>query len=237
MGKGARHWSLLEGHRQAARAGNLASAGGQNGYNSRGASGGRTVFQLRTTPHPAARESSMDNHSSNAEQDAEFVRNFALVLLLLAAIGIVIYFLANKVNAGYQATLNTSNAVAERVAPVGQVNTSGATVATGGDAEKAAALAATPAAATAAAAPADKGKATYDAGCFACHAVGAGGAPKVGDAAAWADRIAQGNDTLYAHAINGYQGKAGMMPPKGGRPDLADDDVKAAVDYMVTNSK
>ena len=178
----------------------------------------------------------MDNHSSNAEQDAEFVRNFALVLVFLAAIGIVVYFLANKVNANHQATQHPANLVAERVAPVGQVNTSGAAVATGGDATKAAELAAAPAAATAAA-PADKGKATYDAGCFACHAVGAGGAPKFGDAAAWADRIAQGKDTLYTHAINGFQGKAGMMPPKGGRPDLADDDVKAAVDYMISNSK
>ena len=189
-----------------------------------------------TSPHPTARESSMDNHNSNAEQDAEFVRNFALVLVLLAGIGIVVYFLANKVNASHQATQHPANLVAERVAPVGQVNTSGAAVATGGDAAKAAELAAAPAAATAAT-PADKGKATYDAGCFACHAVGAGGAPKFGDAAAWADRIAQGKDTLYTHAVNGYQGKAGMMPPKGGRPDLADDDVKAAVDYMVTNSK
>ena len=180
----------------------------------------------------------MDNHNSNAEHDAEFVRNFALVLVFLAIVGTVIYFLANKVNAGAQATRNSPSAIAERVAPVGQMNTSGAVVATGGDAAKAAELAAAPAAtAAASASPADKGKATYDSVCFACHAVGAGGAPKFGDASAWADRIAQGKDTLYTHAINGYQGKAGMMPPKGGRPDIADDDVKAAVDYMVSHSK
>ena len=70
-----------------------------------------------------------------------------------------------------------------------------------------------------------------------CHTPGAAGAPKLGDAAAWGPRVAQGNDVLYDHAINGYMGQAGMMPPKGGRPDIADDDVKAAVDYMVNNSK
>ncbi len=82
-----------------------------------------------------------------------------------------------------------------------------------------------------------KGKEIYDGVCFVCHTPGAAGAPKVGDAAAWGPRVAQGNDVLYDHAINGYMGQAGMMPPKGGRPDISDDDVKAAVDYMVNNSK
>jgi cytochrome c5 len=87
------------------------------------------------------------------------------------------------------------------------------------------------------AAGADKGKATYDASCMACHAAGVAGAPKLGDKANWAPRIAQGNDTLYTHALKGFQGKAGMMPPKGGNMSLADADVKAAVDYMVSQSK
>ena len=63
------------------------------------------------------------------------------------------------------------------------------------------------------------------------------GAPKFGDAAAWADRISKGIDTLTEHAINGFQGSAGFMPPKGGRADLSDDAVKAGVQYMVDNSK
>ncbi len=79
----------------------------------------------------------------------------------------------------------------------------------------------------------DTGKQVYEGLCVACHAAGVAGAPKFGDKAAWAPRIAQGMDTLYMHSINGFQGKTGVMPPKGGNPSLSDAEVKAAVDYMV----
>jgi len=81
------------------------------------------------------------------------------------------------------------------------------------------------------------GEATYKAACFACHGTGAAGAPKTGDKAGWKARIATGNATLYEHAIKGYKGSKGFMPAKGGRADLKDADVKAAVDYMVAQSK
>ncbi len=104
--------------------------------------------------------------------------------------------------------------------------------------------AATPASdAAAAIAPATEAKSTVDAGkklyegvCVACHGQGIAGAPKFGDKAAWAPRIAQGKPTLYEHAIKGYQGKAGMMPAKGGSA-APDEEVKAAVDYMTTAAK
>ena len=80
------------------------------------------------------------------------------------------------------------------------------------------------------------GKKTYDTVCMVCHAAGVAGAPKMGDKSAWAPRIAEGMDTLYQHAINGYQGKAGVMPPKGGS-SAPDDEVKAAVKYMAEASK
>ena len=82
-----------------------------------------------------------------------------------------------------------------------------------------------------------KGEATYKQTCFACHAAGVAGAPKLGDKAAWGPRIAQGMDTLHMHSIKGFQGKAGMMPAKGGNTTLSDADVMAAVDYMVSQSK
>jgi len=76
------------------------------------------------------------------------------------------------------------------------------------------------------------GKEVYEAVCTTCHQNGIAGAPKFGDATAWAPRIAQGATTLYDHAINGYHGKAGQMPAKGGNPDLADVEVQRAVVYM-----
>jgi cytochrome c5 len=107
----------------------------------------------------------------------------------------------------------------------------------------AAAAAAAPAAAPAPAAPAasekvsaDVGKKIYDTACVACHGAGVAGAPKLGDKANWAPRIQQGSATLYEHAIKGFQGKAGFMPPKGGS-SASDEEVKAAVDYMVAASK
>jgi cytochrome c5 len=93
-----------------------------------------------------------------------------------------------------------------------------------------------PPAAPAAAAKAD-GRKVYDTSCMACHATGVAGAPKQGDKAAWSPRIAQGSNVLYEHAIKGFQGKTGVMPPKGGNTALSDAEVKAAVDYMTAAVK
>lgn len=87
----------------------------------------------------------------------------------------------------------------------------------------AAALAAGPAAAA-------DGKAVYDKTCVACHASGVANAPKFGDKAAWAPRIATGKDALLASVVKGK----GAMPPKAGAADLKDDDLKAAIDFMVS---
>jgi cytochrome c5 len=82
----------------------------------------------------------------------------------------------------------------------------------------------------------DAGKAAYGKACALCHAAGVSGAPKPGDKADWGPRIAQGADLLYKHALEGFTGAKGAMPPKGGSA-LADADVKAAVEFMVTQSK
>ena len=77
------------------------------------------------------------------------------------------------------------------------------------------------------------GKSVYDKACFICHTTGVTGAPKPGDADNWGPRIAKGLDTLYSNAIKGYQGETGIMPPKGGNLLLSNEDVMAAVDYLV----
>ena len=76
------------------------------------------------------------------------------------------------------------------------------------------------------------GEQVYGQICKTCHEAGIAGAPKAGDKAAWAPRIAEGENTLVQHAIAGYQGKTGVMPPKGGNPDLTDDEVHRAVVYL-----
>jgi len=93
----------------------------------------------------------------------------------------------------------------------------------------------TTATATATQVSADAGEKLFGSVCTTCHTAGLMGAPKLADKAAWAPRIAQGKDTLYKHAIGGYQGKAGVMPAKGGS-QASDDEVKAAVDYMVSKA-
>ena len=79
------------------------------------------------------------------------------------------------------------------------------------------------------------GEDVYNAACMACHATGAGGAPLLGDTAAWADRIGKGMDALYASGINGLPG-TGMIA-KGGCMNCSDDEVRAAVDYMLEGSQ
>ncbi len=77
------------------------------------------------------------------------------------------------------------------------------------------------------------GQAVYDASCAMCHGAGVGGAPKVGDKAAWAPSIAQGKDTLHKNAITGIR----AIPPKGTCASCSDDEVMAAVDFMAGKSK
>ena len=80
------------------------------------------------------------------------------------------------------------------------------------------------------------GNEVYGQVCKTCHEAGLAGAPKSGDKAAWTPRIAQGEKTLVAHAIAGFQGKSGVMPPKGGNTDLTDDEVHRAVVYLANKA-
>jgi len=124
------------------------------------------------------------------------------------------------------ALMSTATSVAERIKPVGRVEVAAAE--TQREPVKIA-VAASP--------PGRDGQQIYQAACVACHDPGIAGAPKLGDKGQWAKRIARGVDTLYASAVNGIQGSAGVMPPKGGNLALSNAEVKAAVDYIVARSK
>ena len=79
------------------------------------------------------------------------------------------------------------------------------------------------------------GEDVYNGACMACHAAGIAGAPAVGDQVAWAGRISKGMDALYDSGINGVAG-TGMIA-RGGCADCSDDDIRAAVDFMVDSSR
>lgn len=81
------------------------------------------------------------------------------------------------------------------------------------------------------------GEETYKMICSTCHATGVGGAPKFGNGKDWSRRIAQGLPMLKEHALHGLNDEGGVMPAKGGRPDLPDESVANAVDYMVKAAK
>jgi len=114
-------------------------------------------------------------------------------------------------------TATQEQQVAERIAPVGHVVMAGqvvtAMVSAGGTGRS--------------------GSDIYGTNCMACHTSGIAGAPMMGDAVAWAERLEQGIETVYANAINGIRG----MPMRGTCMDCSDDEVIAAIDHILDNSQ
>ena len=169
-----------------------------------------------------------------SKQDSHFFNNFSLVLGILFAVTLGLFAFARHVGADHQGKQVTTDpryvaSVEERLKPVSNV-------AVAGQDNSALAIKSTSAATAAAAIP-ENGTAAYETACVACHGAGIAGAPKVGDKAAWGPRIAQGKETLYNHALHGFNGKSGVMPPKGGRADWPDDLIKQAVDHIVELNK
>lgn len=168
-----------------------------------------------------------------SKQDTHFFNVFSLVIGLLVAVTIGLFALARIVASHTQeAQILTepdySKNVAARIAEPSREAVAGA------DNSALAIAVETPAdAGSASPAMPENGTALFDQTCSVCHGQGIAGAPKAGDKAAWAPRIAEGKATLYEHALKGFQGKTGVMPPKGGRTDAPDDLVKQAVDHMV----
>lgn len=154
------------------------------------------------------------------QEDKHFMSQFAILVGALVVFTIVMFFLARYlmgVNAPDYGPL-IARQHEQRLEPAGQVQTgkvkqTTAEVSGGGSAEGATST----------------GQQTYTTVCATCHDSGVAGAPMISDQGAWQARIAQGKQTLYQHAINGF----GAMPPKGGDPSLSNAQVQAAVDYII----
>ena len=165
--------------------------------------------------------------------DRKFRDLFSLVVGILVGIVAGIYFLALYVadrgqterfldEPDYQRLVAEHIAPPVRVAVAGQDNTALAIVPNSGAGR----------AGTSVTLP-TSGTEVYQQVCVACHGQGIGGAPRMGDAGAWGGRVAKGKSTLYQHAIEGFKGETGLMPPKGGRTDVSDELIRAAVDHML----
>ncbi len=162
-----------------------------------------------------------------SDQDQNFFDMFVLVLGILVGVTFGLILLARYV-AGHtqkQWVLEDpvyQQQVSTRLEPFGDVALPG---------EDSAASA--PVVAAKPVATAMSGPQVYNTACLACHGAGIGGAPKFGDRDAWTPRLAKGEDTLKQHALEGFTGSAGYMPPKGGRVDLSDEEVLSALGYML----
>jgi cytochrome c5 len=171
----------------------------------------------------------------SAARDRQFRDQFSLVIGILvgivAGLLFIALYVANRADPGERLLEEAEykRLVAERIAPAARIAVAG---------RDNAALAVIPStnvqqAGAATQAKPSNGAEVYQQVCVACHGQGIGGAPRADDAAAWRARITKGKSTLYQHAIGGFQGEAGLMPPKGGRIDIPDELIQAAVDHMI----
>ena len=166
------------------------------------------------------------------EQDKAFFKNFTIVLIILVVLMLTFMVLGNMFGGGDESSDNATAEVMKNTEPVANIQMAG------DEPEAPAAEESTEMVAASEEGGDDAGKKTYGGICVACHGSGIPNIPQLGDAAAWAPRIEQGIDILYEHAIVGYMGTSGMpMPAKGGNPALSDEEVKAAVDYIVSSSQ
>ena len=168
--------------------------------------------------------------------DRIFLKHFAMLIGFLVVVAIILMALGAHIYASHppETSPKAAATVSGRIAPVGAVYA--------GDTGRAAMQQAQEAAKAAAASQVayggtTDGKTIFGNLCHSCHETGAGGAPRITDKGAWAPRVAEGLETLVKHAIEGYTGKSGVMPPKGGNPALTDEQVKATVTWMVDQVK
>ncbi|TXH66428.1 MAG: cytochrome c5 family protein [Lysobacteraceae bacterium] len=165
--------------------------------------------------------------------DLDFLKRFSMVIafLMLITLGLILFAMYLHHTVPDQPNPVEIKRTDARIAPAGAVYA--------GDTGAAAKAAADAAAVASAASQVAYGGTTdgsviYGNLCAGCHKAGVGGAPTL-TAAGMGARAGKGKDALYANAINGFTGSAGMMPAKGGNPALTEEQVKATVDWMLGN--
>ncbi|MEO6186088.1 MAG: c-type cytochrome [Steroidobacteraceae bacterium] len=167
-----------------------------------------------------------------SKNDSQFFNQFSVVLGLLIAFAILVFALARYVGKHEQNAQVLEDPMLQQ-SVAGRVGVPARIAVAGQDNSAMAIAPVSTATATAVLASFKTGTEVFEGACKACHGLGIAGAPKAGDHTVWAPRIAKGKATLYEHALKGFNGTAGVMPPKGGRTDINDDLIKAAVDHMV----
>ena len=167
------------------------------------------------------------------DEDQIFLQNFIIIIVMLLGM-ICLFVILSRVFGGNEQVIARQRAMVlvEETRPIGKVRfnrdngisssstatASGTTVAVSDNVEP--------------------GQRVYDSLCTSCHSTGLPNIPQLGDVEDWDGRIAQGELLLYERAINGFTAASGMaMPAKGGNTALTDDEVRAAVDYMIENSQ
>jgi len=167
--------------------------------------------------------------------DFVFINRFLMVIGFLIVVTLILFGASRFINRviPHETSQGALQQLESRIAPIGAVYAG----ATGAAAQAAAqALAAAAAVSQVAYGGTLDGGTIYQNLSTGCHGSGAGGAPIL-DHAHWDARIAQGIDTLYQHSLEGFTGSSGMMPAKGGNPALSEEQVRAAVDWMIGNLK
>lgn len=148
---------------------------------------------------------------------------FMGLLGVLVAMTIVLFIIAQNI---VETDLKlddpaVAEAIQKRIEPIGHLNT--------GDAPITAPTSVALVTKAQAAPDFGSGEAVYNAVCQACHTTGVLNSPKLGDPAGWGTRLSKGKEAMYQSVLNGLN----LMPPKGGRPDLSDEQIQMAVDYML----
>jgi cytochrome c5 len=163
-----------------------------------------------------------------SNNDKQFATVFVAVLGALAVLAIILFFIAGYLTKEVS-SYKEEEIILGNIEPIGKVNIDD------GSAPQTAAAPEAPAGVETAAAAGEplSGEQIYQRNCMACHATGAAGAPKLGDAAAWAPRIAQGMDAIMANVTNGLN----AMPPKGLCMTCSGDELKSVVDYILSQSQ